>query len=107
MSKTITNLIVMLGFITVVFGGYYLYTQHAATSSAPQVDAITKENMLKNTRAFIGYGETLERVDLKMEFLEDARFLSLRSYTTKIQESTPGRQNPFSEPSVGVVQEGQ
>lgn len=100
MGKTATNLAIALGLITVVFAGYYVYTQ----SSQPALDFSenqqTLQNMLNNTKVFIERRQVLDKVSLNIGLFEDDRFQSLRSFTTPIQERPVGRPNPFARPSV-------
>jgi len=86
MSKTATNLIVILGFITIAFAGYYLYIQKDNATLVTKTDTHATQEMLKNAKVFIGYGETLRKVTLNMAFFEDDRFRSLNTYTTPIIE---------------------
>jgi hypothetical protein len=104
MGKTATNLVTTLGLVTVVFAGYYLYKQQAAgaldlTSKNEQV----MQEMLRNTQAFIGHGQTLSAVQLDISLFEDERFRSLKSYSTPILERPIGRPDPFAEPAVANV----
>lgn len=96
MGKTATNLIVVLGLITVAFGGYYLYTQHGEDLSF-QTDTEAMQNILRETNAFIAYGRTLNSITLDIDLFEDERFRSLRSFTTPIQDRPIGRPDPFAD----------
>ncbi len=104
MSKSVTNLVVILGLITVAFAGYYLYTQNAANFIPVEEDTAVMENMLRNTQVFIGYGSTLNRVNFNIALFEDDRFRSLRSYTTKIQDRPIGRPDPFADTPTSLRQ---
>ncbi len=97
MGKTTTNFVVILGFITVAFAGYYLYTQQGSTVLDTGTNTQATQEMLRNAKVFIGYGVTLREVDLDIAFFEDERFRSLNAYTTPIIEQPVGRANPFSE----------
>lgn len=96
MGKSATNLIVLLGLVVIAFAGYYLYTRQSGSLQFRTDDLITQD-MLRNTKQFIDYGETLERVNLDVSFFEDDRFRSLRSFTTSIQDRPIGRPDPFAE----------
>lgn len=97
MGKTTINIIGVLGVITTVFAGYYLYTQQSTGVQEEQATA----DMLSKTQAFIGYGKTLSEVNLELSFFEDERFRSLKNHSTPVQERPVGRDNPFQEPAVG------
>lgn len=100
MGKTATNLVVILGLTTVAFASYYIYTkQHSSAVSFDSNDQAIQD-MLKNTQAFIGYGQTLRKVDLKLDFFANEKFRSLHTYSTPIQEQDMGRRDPFAEPAV-------
>lgn len=100
MGKTVTNLVVVLGLITVIFAGYYIYKNQLFALSSPGSNDQAVQDMLSNTQAFIGYGSTLQEVKLEVDFLTDKDFRSLRSYTTPIQERNIGRRDPFAEPVI-------
>lgn len=103
MGKTATNLVVILGIITVGVAGYYLYNQQTTSGVDFNSNEQAVQDMLKNTQAFIGYGQTLREVKLDLGFFEDDRFRSLRSYTTQIHERPIGRPNPFDDPVEGAA----
>lgn len=97
MGKIITNLTVVLGFITVAFAGYYIFIQQGGSALEFNSNELTKQNMLNNTQVFIARRQALDEVDLatSVELFEDARFRSLRSFSTPIPERQVGRSNPF------------
>lgn len=96
MSKTTTNLLIVLGVLTLGFGGYYVYTSFMSgtpgmTSNA-DIDA-----MRSRTQVFIDYRRTLNDVNLDFAILEEPAFLALRNFRTPIREVPIGRANPFAE----------
>lgn len=101
MSKTTQNLIVVLGLVTIVFAGYYIYTQQAVTIGGSSENQEVMQNMLNNTRVFIERRQKLDQVELDIAFFEDPRFQSLRSFRTPIEERPVGRPDPFADPSFG------
>lgn len=101
MGKSATNLTVVLGLITIAFGGYYLYTQYSSTSTSFDVNEQTMQNMLNNTKVFIDRGQVLEGIALDISFFEDERFRSLQGYSTPIRDYPTGRPNPFADVSPG------
>ncbi len=97
MGKTATNLAVVLGLITVAFAGYYMYTQQASNGALSfDNNQQTMQNMLNNTRVFIQHRQALDNVKMDIEFFEDERFQSLRSFSTPILEQPIGRPDPFA-----------
>lgn len=101
MGKTSKNISIVLGLVTIAFAGYYLYTQQSSSVLQFSGNDQTMQNMLNNTRAFIGHRNQLDQVTMNIAFFEDERFLSLRSYTTPIQERPIGRPDPFAPAEVG------
>jgi hypothetical protein len=97
MGKIATNLIVVLGFITVAFAGYYVFIQQEGTSLSFNSNEQTMENMLSNTRVFIEHRQFLSKINLNtsVAFFDDARFRALRSFSTPIKDRQVGRENPF------------
>lgn len=104
MGKTATNLATALGLITVVFAGYYFYTQNSNSTSGFTENEQILQNMLNNTKVFIERRQILDKVALNVVIFEDERFNSLKSYTTPIEERPVGRPNPFAEPTGAVTQ---
>ena len=97
MGKTATNLVIVLGLITVAFAAFYLYMQRENAGVSFSQDTQDVQVMLRDAQEYISYGETLKKIDLKMDFFDDARLLSYRSFSTQIQARPTGRQNPFAE----------
>lgn len=100
MGKTATNLSLILGLITVAFAGYYMYTQRDSTVLSFDSNAQTMEDMLNNTRVFIERRQTLDKINLNLQFFDDPRLLSLRSFSTPVTERPVGRPNPFAETGI-------
>ena len=96
MGKTATNISIILGVITIAFGGYYLYSQFFSKAEF-NVNNQTMQNMLNNTRVFIERREVLDQIEFNVAFFEDERFRSLESYTTPIEDKPIGRPNPFAD----------
>lgn len=97
MGKTATNLTMILGLITLAYGGYYLYNKTIGGNTTFDTNEQTMQNMLKNTQVFIEYESVLNKIRLDLSLFEDPRLLSLRSYATPIRESTVGKNDPFAE----------
>ena len=95
MSKTAKNLIVILGLITVAFGGYFMFMQQSATTLSFEANDETLRQMQTNSQLFIQRRQALAEIKLDTSFFSDDRFLSLQSYNTPIIEQPVGRDNPF------------
>lgn len=97
MGNTVKNLSVVLGVVTIAFGGFYLYTQYSGSGKDFYVGDQITQNMLNNTKIFIERGDILNRTTLDINFFEDDRFNSLRNYSTPIDEQPVGRKDPFAD----------
>lgn len=95
MSKTAKNLIVILGLITVAFGGYFMFTQQTATTLSFEANDTVFQNMQANSQLFIQRRQQLSKINLDVSFFTDDRFLSLQSFDSPIVEQPVGRDNPF------------
>jgi len=95
MSNTAKNLIVVLGLITVAFGGYFMFMQSSATTLSFDTNEEVLRNMQADSQLFIQRGRQLSVIELDLGFFTDDRFLSLQSYDTPIVEQPVGRDNPF------------
>lgn len=97
MGKIITNLVIILGFITVAFAGYYVFIQQNGSALEFSSNKQTMQNMLNNTQVFIARRQALDKIELATaaRLFDDPRFRSLRSFSTPIKERPVGRDNPF------------
>lgn len=101
MGKAATNLSIVLGLITVVFAGYYLYTQNDGIGLGTTVSEQTKENMLRDTQAFAERSQILKtQITMDTDFFKDEKFNSLRSFSTDYMKTNVGRTDPFSETTI-------
>lgn len=99
MGNLFKNITIALGIITVVFGGYYLFTQSGTDSLNVQESDQALQTMLSNTSIFISHSQALDQISLDLALFEDQRFRSLRLYTAPVKEQATGRSNPFSSSS--------
>lgn len=97
MGKSTTSIILILGFVTIAFAGYYLYSQQSDSLLDFATGEVPTEELLSKTQAFIGYGKALSEVEFDLAFFEDAHARSLKSFSTPIEERPIGRANPFLE----------
>ncbi len=101
MGKAATNLSVVLGLVTIVFAGYWFYISKDSATLNSGGQEQTKEAMLQDTQKFEQHSQILREIKLETSIFEDARFKSLRTFTTDIRESNVGRNDPFAEPVAG------
>lgn len=97
MSPAIKYIAIALGLATVAYAGYYFFLSD--NNGAPvsfSTSDVMMQNMLANSQLFIDRRQALEAVRLDTVLFTDARFLSLRAYTTPIQEQPIGRNDPFA-----------
>lgn len=97
MGKIATNIVIVLGIVTIVYAGYYFYTQGAFTSTSFEVNEQTKKDMLNRTQVFIEHETVLNNLTFDFSLFEDERFLSLKSYSTPLKISPVGRPDPFAD----------
>lgn len=95
MSKTAKNLIVILGLITVAFGGYFMFNQQTATTLSFETNDTVFRNMEANSQLFIQRGNQLKQIQLDTTFFADDRFISLQSFDSPVEKQSYGRDNPF------------
>jgi hypothetical protein len=97
MGKIVTNLVIILAFVTVAFAGYYIFIQQGESFLDFNSNDQTMQNMLNNTQVFILRRQELDRVEFAtaVNIFDDAQFRSLRSFSTPIQDRQVGRDNPF------------
>lgn len=97
MGKTMTNISIVLGLITIIFAGYYMYNQKDAVLLEYGVNDQVMQEMVSKADAFISQTQALSQINLKLNLFADKHFQSLKSFTKPIQERPVGRENPFDE----------
>lgn len=101
MEKSVTNLILIIGLIAIVFAGFWLYTNNDSSLSlqfgAVDNSQVDIQKMLADTKKFEEHTKILEAVNLDLSILEDGQFRSLRNFSTEIETSPIGRDNPFED----------
>ena len=95
MSNTAKNLVIILGFITIAFAGYFMFMQQSATTLHFDTSEEVLQNMLSNSQLFIERRRELEAIELDLQFFTDDRLLSLQSVNEPLVEQPVGRENPF------------
>lgn len=97
MNSVTKNIATILGVLTIAFAGYYFFIQKASPDSV--ADDFTLQQMLASTEVFIMRSQELDQMNFDLSVFEDARFKTLRSFTSPVQEQPVGRTDPFA--SVG------
>lgn len=95
MSDTLKNLVVGILFIGVVAAGYFMYTQRDSATLTLDGMSPRSEDLVARTQVFIDRRAELETLKLDIAFFQDARFSSLRSYSTIVPDQNVGRVNIF------------
>ncbi|MCA9363216.1 hypothetical protein KC851_02765 [Candidatus Kaiserbacteria bacterium] len=95
MGKLVKNIAVILGFVTIAFGAFYLYQNHFTPLEEAAEMQVLVDNMLNETRVYQLRSATLSKISLDASLFEDELFRSLRSYRTEIEDQPFGRNNPF------------
>jgi hypothetical protein len=96
MGNTIKNIATVLGIATFAFGAYYLYVQQSSDALGSETAEQSKQAMLAKTSIFISHSQELDQISLDLSILEDARFRSLESASSPLEEQPVGRPNPFA-----------
>ncbi len=96
MGNSVKNIAIVLGVATLAFGGYYFYSQFETAQFDAAANEQEMQRMLSETQVFIERGRTLGQISLSFDLFEDTRFISLRSFSTEIEDRPIGRDNPFS-----------
>jgi hypothetical protein len=95
MSNSGKNIIIVLGVITVVFAGYYFFTQEASQVLRSSESDRQLEQMLRQTQQFVEHRNVLTEVTLDTEILQLPEFRSLRTFSPEPNQFPVGRNNPF------------
>lgn len=97
MTSNLKRLLTILVVLTVVYAGYYLYTNRNSADLSGNTSTAEYEMMLNRTQVFISHRQELESLDLDLSLFEDSRFRSLRSHRVPLANIESGRSNPFAE----------
>ena len=95
MSKIGTNIIVLLGIVTVLFGAYYFFTQEAALVLRSPESNRQLQELLMASETFVERSQVLDGIQLDTSILQFDVFNSLQSYSPSPDEFLIGRDNPF------------
>jgi hypothetical protein len=96
MTKSTTNIIVLIGIIITAIAGYLLFSQNASpfltTSSSDQ----QLQQLLVSSQLFIDRSQSLSDIDMDTSIFDDGVFNSFKSYSPPPDTFEVGRPNPFS-----------
>jgi len=96
MNGTIKNVAIVLGILTVAFGGYYFYVQYAASDTNSATENKLVQDMLSHTQIFISRSQELDQMPFDLSIFEDKRFRSLQEFTSPVKDQPAGRPDPFA-----------
>lgn len=95
MSKIGTNIIILLGIVTIVFGAYYFFTQEAALVLRSADSDRQLQQLVQSSQLFVERSAMLDRIQMDTSVLSFDVFNSLRIYSPAPDEFGIGRDNPF------------
>lgn len=95
MSKIGTNIIILLGIVTIVFGAYYFLTQEAALVLRSSDSDRQLEQLVRSSQIFVERSATLESIQMDTSVLSFDVFNSLKIYSPDPDEYGVRRTNPF------------
>ena len=97
MNKTLKNLLLILGLVTVGYGGYYLYSSRATTAQDTGINDFEYQAMLIRTHEFIQHRQELSTMQFNTNVFENEVFTNLQSNTRPLDDVEAGRSNPFAQ----------
>ena len=97
MSKTLKNLLLVLGLITVGYAGYYLYSSRSVTAQDTSLNDVEYQAMLIRTQEFIQHRQELSTMQFNTSVFENPVFTNLQSNTKPLDDVEAGRSNPFAQ----------
>ena len=95
MSSSGKNIIVALGLVTVVFAGYYFFTQESSFLLRSTESNNQLQQMLNRTQQFAEHRRVLDGIELNSTMFRTAEFTSLRDFSPAPSEYRVGRPDPF------------
>jgi hypothetical protein len=95
-NSILKNVLLLMGLVTVLFVGYYIYSQIGSDLISTQDTEAEYSKMLLNTQVFIERREELSRIKIDTGFFEDQSFRSLQSNSDPIKQINVGRTDPFA-----------
>ena len=98
MTPVLKNILLLIGLAIVLGAAYYMYSNgNLAPLDVSTVDS--NQELLNKTAEFINRREQLNSTTLDLSLFSDARFNSLRSFSTPVPDQTVGRVNIFDKPA--------
>jgi len=94
MSSFLKNTLIIIVFAAVLYAGYYIFMSNEDASLT--ITGGTSDGELMATEFLLRLSE-IEQISITRDFFDDARVLSLVSFSTSPQSVPAGRPNPFSE----------
>jgi hypothetical protein len=97
MNSTLKNLFIILGLLTIGYAAYYVYSARQEMTTNDTLSDAQFEAMLNSTQVFIERRQSLNEMELDVNFLNDERLRNLEANQAGRIEVTAGRNNPFAE----------
>lgn len=93
------KLIIILGAIALLAIGYFLFVQQDQFSLNAEDTNPLADQVLAKTQVFIQRRASLDAVEISPKLFSDARFTSLRSYTSNLSDQSLGKSSLFDLPA--------
>jgi hypothetical protein len=103
MSKTTTNLIVLLGIVTVMVGGYFFFTQDSTMFLQSSASDQQLERLLVSSQLFVERSSALAALDIDTTVFDSVVFDSLKVFSLPPDEYLIGRLNPFAPTDTSIL----
>lgn len=94
MNASLKNIAVVLVALSLVFLGYYFYSQTDSTSLSLGSSAVSAD-LFADVQKYEERRNQLNSIKLDTTIFTDQLFMSLTGYSREIPEQTTGRNNPF------------
>ena len=98
MSQTLQKVLIAGGAIGLIFLGYKLFVQPSQFDLVEGAVNPLADSVLVKTQAFIERRAQLDQVTIDGRLFADARFTSLRSYSSPLSEQPLGKASLFELP---------
>ena len=99
MSKSAFNLIILLGIVAVLIGGYFMFGQAGSSTEEQAKSARQLEQLVSSSELFVERSRALAQIQLDTSIFESDTFNALKSYSPDLNEFRVGRSNPFAAPT--------
>jgi hypothetical protein len=95
MTKSITNIVVLIGIVITAVAGYFLFSQNSSPFLTASSSDQQLQQLLSSSQLFVDRSRILAGIDMDTSIFDDSVFNSLKSYSPPPDEFGVGRPNPF------------